>query len=285
MSNLFKDLLKINAVKSKNVFLFSKYARDKKINIYKDYNTNVIFIKKKLDNHYYQKKSYKKDILSIKKFNLKNPIKIYDQDNIRRINYIKSSNKKTILDIGSANSDFLQLAKKKFKIAEGVEPNDKQRKQTSKYFKIYNNLNEVENSFDVITLFHVLEHVPNQIQFMDTINKKLNKNGMLYIEIPCAQDFLLNLNSYRNFILWSEHLVWHTKNSMIKLLKFCNFKNISVNFVQRYDVNNLMGWLIDGKPGGHEKYNYFKNNISLFYKNLIEKKQVSDTIFISAKKK
>ena len=47
MSNLFKDLIKINAVKSKNVFLYSKYARDKKINIYKDYNTDVIFIKKK----------------------------------------------------------------------------------------------------------------------------------------------------------------------------------------------------------------------------------------------
>ena len=46
MSNLFKDLIKINAVKSKNVFLYSKYARDKKINIYKDYNTDVIFIKK-----------------------------------------------------------------------------------------------------------------------------------------------------------------------------------------------------------------------------------------------
>ena len=130
MSNLFKDLIKINAVKSKNVFLYSKYARDKKINIYKDSNTDVIFIKKKPDNYYYQKKSYEKDILSIKKYKLKNPIKIYDQDNIRRVNYIKSSYNKTILDIGSANSDFLQLAKKNFKIAEGVEPNEKQRKQT-----------------------------------------------------------------------------------------------------------------------------------------------------------
>lgn len=285
MSNLFKDLIKINAVKSKNVFLYSKYARDKKINIYKDYNTDVIFIKKKPDNYYYQKKSYEKDILSIKKYKLKNPIKIYDQDNIRRVNYIKSSYNKTILDIGSANSDFLQLAKKNFKIAEGVEPNEKQRKQTLKHFKIYKNLNEVKNSYDVITAFHVLEHVPNQIKFIESINNKLNKNGILYLEIPCAQDFLLNLNSYRNFILWSEHLVLHTKNSIIKLLKFCNFKNISVNFVQRYDINNLIGWLIDGKPGGHEKYKYFKKRNNLFYKSIIEKKQISDTIFISAKKK
>ena len=56
MSNLFKDLLKIKAVKSKDVFLYSKKTRDKKINIYKDRNTNVIFIKKKTNQKLLSKK-------------------------------------------------------------------------------------------------------------------------------------------------------------------------------------------------------------------------------------
>ena len=286
MSILFRDLLKIKAVRSKDVFLYNKKARDKKINIYKDRNTNVIFIKKKLIKNYYQKRNYNDDIVIIKKkYNLKNPINIYDQDYKRRINFIRFSKKKKLLDVGSALGDFLLLAKKKFKIAEGVELNEKHRKKSSKYLNIYKNLDEVENKYDVITLFHVLEHVPDQIKFVNTIYNKLNKNGYLYLEIPCAHDYLLNLNSYKNFILWSEHLVLHTKNSIIKLLENSNFKNITVNFVQRYDANNLMGWLIDGKPGGHEKYNYFNNNLNLLYKRSIEKKELSDTIFITARKK
>ncbi len=286
MSNLFKDLLKIKAVKSKDVFLYSKKTRDKKINIYKDRNTNVIFIKKKLTKNYYQKRNYNDDVITIKKrYNLKNPIKIYVKDYKRRINFIKTSKKKKLLDVGSALGDFLQLVKKKFKIAEGVELNEEHRKKSSKYLNIYKNLDEVENKYDVITLFHVLEHVPDQIKFINTIYNKLNKSGYLYLEVPCAHDYLLDLNSYKNFILWSEHLVLHTKNSIIKLLKNSNFKNVNVNFVQRYDANNLMGWLIDGKPGGHERYNHFNNSFNIFYKRLIEKKEVSDTIFITARKK
>ena len=280
MSELEKTLLKLKVVNKKNVFLYSSQARDKKIKIYKDKNTNVIYIKSKLKKNYYKKKLFSEDIAFLKKLNLKKLDKINLIDVKRRVKVIKKNNNSNLLDIGCGNGNFLQFSKNHFKELSGVEPNLFQFLSLSKYFKMYSDINTVNEKYSVITLFHVLEHVEDQIGFLKNIKDKLKKNGVLYIEVPHANDIMLQFEPYRKFILWSEHRVLHTKNSIAKLLSYVGFKIFSIDFVQRYDANNHLGWIMSSKPGGHENLTIVKKSYNIKYKNGICKKGISDTLFI-----
>lgn len=100
----------------------------------------------------------------------------------------------TLLDIGCGTGDFLQTAQKNNWIVSGVEPNPEARAISNK--KTNNAIFDTahlslfrEQSFDVITLWHVLEHVPNLEEYIQILNKLLKPNGVLVIAVP-------NYNSY-----------------------------------------------------------------------------------------
>ena len=116
-------------------------------------------------------------------------------------------------------------------------------------------MNNSNHKFDVITLFHVFEHLQDPLNVLRELKKKLKVNGKIIIEVPHANDFLLsikNLKSFKKFTFWSEHLILHTEKSLRKFLKVCRFKNIQILYYQRYNFENHLGWLTFGTPGGHE---------------------------------
>jgi SAM-dependent methyltransferase len=148
---------------------------------------------------------------------------------------------------------------------------------------MYENLDEIDQKFDVVTLFHVLEHIPNQIETLKNIKKVIHKKGKLFIEIPHANDLLLNLKVFRNFTLWSEHLVLHTKFSIIKYLKISGFKIDKVVFIQRYNFLNHLRWFLEGKPDGHSiNQKIYDKDIIRSYEKFLVKNQLTDTIFVEA---
>ena len=79
-------------------------------------------------------------------------------------------------------------------------------------------------------MFHILEHIPYQVETLRALKQKLSKKGKIIIEVPSAQDFLLtfeNLDKFKKFTFWSEHLILHTENSLRKVLKSSGLKNIN----------------------------------------------------------
>ncbi|MDB0026863.1 class I SAM-dependent methyltransferase, partial [Polaribacter sp.] len=70
---------------------------------------------------------------------------------------------KTVLDIGAGTGDFLQACKKNYWKVAGVEPSLKAREiAKSKNVLLEKDLSFFKGQkFDVITLWHVLEHVEN----------------------------------------------------------------------------------------------------------------------------
>ena len=135
------------------------------------------------------------------------------------INSLKK-NANSILDIGSGTGAFLSFIKSDFRYVTGIEPNQKARELAKeKGISLEQDLNDVRDKlFDVITMWHVLEHVPNLEETIRDVEALLKPNGILIIAVPNFYSF--DAAYYKNF--WAafdvpRHL-WHfSKASMNKL--------------------------------------------------------------------
>lgn len=139
--------------------------------------------------------------------------------------------KGNLLDIGSGTGDFLATAKKQGWKITGIEPNEKARNiSISKGVTLAENLESIEShSLDVITMWHVLEHVPNIENQIQTLKRLLKPNGTIIIAVPNYKSF--DAKYYGEF--WAAYDVprhlWHfSKTAIEKLFAKENMKLIKI---------------------------------------------------------
>jgi len=126
----------------------------------------------------------------------------------------------TLLDIGAGTGDFLKQAKDSNWKVSGVEPNEGAKKLAQeKGINLQESINDLNGkTFDVITMWHVLEHVPNLEETISTIEKLLKPEGTLIIAVPNYKSF--DANHYKEH--WAAYDVprhlWHfSQASMQKI--------------------------------------------------------------------
>ena len=103
----------------------------------------------------------------------------------------KSSNRKAgrLLDVGAGTGSFLSVMKKSGWKVTGLEPDATARANAKKDFDVDLNPTGIlfslqPGSFDVITLWHVLEHVHELHKYLDTFYTLLSEGGRLIIAVP-----------------------------------------------------------------------------------------------------
>jgi 2-polyprenyl-3-methyl-5-hydroxy-6-metoxy-1,4-benzoquinol methylase len=135
------------------------------------------------------------------------------------INSLQDSKGK-LLDIGSGTGEFLNVAKEDGWEIIGVEPSSKAKAiAIKKGVSFIDNTNLLEDqSFDVITMWHVLEHVPNIENQIKELKRLLKPNGTILIAVP-------NFNSFDAKyydVFWAAYDVprhlWHFSKTAIKAL-------------------------------------------------------------------
>ena len=99
-----------------------------------------------------------------------------------------------------------------------------------------------------------------------------------------SQKILQNeLKEFKNWTFRTEHLILHTHNSLRKYLSKAGFKKIDIQFYQRYDFSNHLGWFLKRKPGGHNFYkDIIKKKLNLSYVENIKNLKQTDTLIAIA---
>ena len=133
----------------------------------------------------------------------------------------KLSNEKKLLDIGCGTGEFLKYCKQKNWLVSGLEPDELARSFASKNYNLdlYNNLNEIKNKkFDVVTMWHSLEHVYHLKNDFLKISNLLNNKGYLIIAVPnCASyDAKYYKNNWAAYDL-PIHLYHFNKKNIVDL--------------------------------------------------------------------
>ena len=134
------------------------------------------------------------------------------------------------LDIGCGTGELLSFFKRHDWNVTGIEPNSTAREFAKSNYSIdvfdENKLDELmPSSFDVISMWHVLEHIPDLHARLSQVSKLLKKDGTIFIALP-------NLDSpdskkYRDY--WSaldvpRHLYHFTQNTFEHLISNHNMK-------------------------------------------------------------
>ena len=151
-----------------------------------------------------------------------------------------------ILEIGAGSSPHLKYLKHAYKKYFFLENSifsikylkKKYKKNKKVYYKYYKNkkIPFKNNYFDRIIISHVLEHIPNPEFYLDQMFKKLKKNGLMSIALPCDPGFLWRLGRFflkifkvkqqlkiskieYDYMIATEHI-----NSIFNLLSIIRFK-------------------------------------------------------------
>ena len=141
------------------------------------------------------------------------------KDKLNLINSLQP-HKGQILDIGAGTGDFLSVAKNSGWKTVGVEPSDKAKTiAKSKGVSFVSVTSELANhSFDVISMWHVLEHVPDLDKQIKELKRLLKPTGTLIIAVPNFKSF--DAKYYGKF--WAAFDVpihfWHFSKTAVKLL-------------------------------------------------------------------
>jgi 2-polyprenyl-3-methyl-5-hydroxy-6-metoxy-1,4-benzoquinol methylase len=210
-------------------------------------------------------------------------LKDTEWDDQRRFDMVKAMlpNKK-ILDFGCGAGGFLNKARQLADSVAGVELELRVQKYWQEQITIHPSVESVGGGYDLITAFHVVEHLSDPIAVLKALAAKLSKNGRMVVEVPNAEDALLSLydsDAFQLFTYWSQHLFLFNAETLRRLAVQAGLHIVSIQQYQRYPLSNHLHWLSQDKPGGHQKWAFLDSpELKSAYDNALAAMGKCDTL-------
>jgi 2-polyprenyl-3-methyl-5-hydroxy-6-metoxy-1,4-benzoquinol methylase len=135
-----------------------------------------------------------------------------------------------ILDVGCGSATLLGLLKRQEFRVRGVDSSA----EAAKIAKVENGVDVAvgsleeahfpDQSFDVVTLFHVMEHVTNPRGVLAEVARVLKPNGVLVLQVPNIESWQFKIFGAKWYGLdIPRHVIDYSKRSMLKLLTDSGF--------------------------------------------------------------
>ncbi len=296
-NGVFHQLCDLALAAPERLELLSPRTRDAEVSAYRDKLTEVVVLDHNV--HANELNSARRrarcqpadpDDIETTAGGISSPVLADDQRRFRQFRKYLAG--KRVCDFGAGYGGFVEACLQAGYHACGVEMGETSiaalRHRFGDRAAINHGLDEFANPFDVITMFHVLEHIEDHLGALERIREALAEGGLLIVEVPHARDYLLSevgLSAFRDFTLWSEHLILHTRETLQAFLGAAGFSDITVESHQRYGFANHLHWLCHQKPGGHEAFAHLSNpRIEAGYAALLADIDRSDTLIALARK-
>ncbi len=151
---------------------------------------------------------------------------------------------KRILDVGCGNGYFLSVVMEKCQHCYGTEFSAKLREfaqhKTGLPIFAQDLDNLPERDFDIITLFDVLEHIPDPLPFMRSVDRLLNPGGSVLIFTPNFDSFSVRvMREYSSIVDPTEHVVLYTRDSLHHLAALMGY-GVVYEETRGMDVVNVL---------------------------------------------
>lgn len=166
-------------------------------------------------------------------------------DNLQNTN----SKINNILDIGCSSGTFLDLAKKRNLTTYGIELNKAEFEFAKKKgHTVFNDLLEnisFDVQFDAITMWDVFEHIIDGEFHLNTMKKLLNKNGLIYLQIPSSDSLAAKiLQEHCNMYDGLEHVNLYGVETIKKLAEKCDLEILSIKTIipEIGVINNFLNY-------------------------------------------
>jgi 2-polyprenyl-3-methyl-5-hydroxy-6-metoxy-1,4-benzoquinol methylase len=201
------------------------------------------------------------------------------------IEKITGSDHGNILDIGAGTGAFLGTMQKAGWQVTGLEPDETAKERAQQLYGL--NLQPSANffqlpaeSFNAITMWHVLEHVHDLHEYMDQLKKLLKPNGFIFIAVPnytCYDEKV-----YKEF--WAaydvpRHLYHFSPDAMIQLLMQHGLKLKSIKPMW-YDSFYVSMLSEKYKSGNNNIIRAFFTGLVSDYKALLDREKTSSIIYV-----
>ena len=111
----------------------------------------------------------------------------------------------------------------------------------------------VEGPYDLLTAFHVIEHLLDPRAILKELAELSSKQGRIVIEVPSSDDALLTLydcDAFQKYTYWSQHLFLFNQDTL---------RVLAIQQFQRYPLSNHLHWLSTDQAGGHQKWSFLDN--------------------------
>lgn len=181
--------------------------------------------------------------------------------NEQRISYLKKYKPQgSLLDIGCGNGLFMKTASEAGYNINGIDVSKKAVEFAKNEFgldvsnKTVEDLISENKKFDIITLWHVLEHFWKPVDELKRIRSLLNEGGILFFEVPNWNSIKFKLSKTK----WKggNHPLYHrsffTSDTLKESLKLAGFERS-----ERLKIS----YKLPGKPGA---YNVIKDVSNIF---------------------
>lgn len=169
--------------------------------------------------------------------------------NLKAARISKISKPGNLLDVGCATGEFLFTMKKRGWNVVGVEPDEKARGYAQDSgITVFPNIGDVSNNekFDIVTFWHVLEHVYDFYKTMDYVSKFIKEGGFLIVAVPNIDSIDFKIYDKNWVALDSPRHLYHFSPVTIRnLLRRYNFKMVNswpITFDLLY--NQLMSYYL-----------------------------------------
>ena len=171
---------------------------------------------------FYEGGFYETHEKAIKRYLVNPAMDVFQRIRLKNISRFKKTG--SLLDVGSGKGKFLDIAARSGWEAWGIEPSQRSRTFVQKKHGVkvfggkFEDVDIPDRYFDVVTMWHTLEHFYNPLEILERIRGKLKDDGILVVRVPNCDSWDFRLGKEKWFQLDVPRHLYHFSPKSLSLL-------------------------------------------------------------------